>query len=407
MNKTESIRISRGLRLYKQPKSQGRGSPNWYACVYMPINGRNLHTLTTGTTDVRLATKKAEDFRADCILWSRGVIPMPVSLQNRVDPAKRFDNVVDAFIDAETKEAGNDPKKLRNLIDKKSACFGEAGFAAFFGKVDISEITTERIREFLRHKEQKSKKGKLAPATMKRALIELNQIFKYAAEKRLITTLPILPKVKQQDSPRAWFSLDEYRTLHAMCRKLAKEARQAGDGAEVEAWREMEDFVVFMVNSFLRSSEWGAIQNKHVEMISGVPGHLRVAVTHGKTKPRFTSTMPRAAEVYHRIRKRIGDDPDAHLFLNGFKNRKTASERMRDRFEVLLTATKLKHDSLGKVRVIHSLRHSALMFRVLHGVDLHLLATNAGTSIDQLERFYCSHFQADMKIDELHKMKAG
>jgi hypothetical protein len=43
------------------------------------------------------------------------------------------------------------------------------------------------------------------------------------------------------------------------------------------------------------------------------------------------------------------------------------------------------------------------MFRVLADVDLFLLARNAGTSIDQLERFYCSHFSADMRLDELHK----
>lgn len=47
----------------------------------------------------------------------------------------------------------------------------------------ISEITTERIREFLRYREQTSKKGKFAPATLKRALIELNQIFEFTAEK--------------------------------------------------------------------------------------------------------------------------------------------------------------------------------------------------------------------------------
>lgn len=47
------------------------------------------------------------------------------------------------------------------------------------------------------------------------------------------------------------------------------------------------------------------------------------------------------------------------------------------------------------------------MFRLLQDVEPLTVAKNAGTSVDQIERFYGSHLTGEMKLDELHKMKAG
>jgi hypothetical protein len=58
------------------------------------------------------------------------------------------------------------------------------------------------------------------------------------------------------------------------------------------------------------------------------------------------------------------------------------------------------------VRPLYSLRHTALMYRALYGeVDKLVLARNAGTSIDQLEKFYLSHITAGMKRESLHSRK--
>ena len=46
------------------------------------------------------------------------------------------------------------------------------------------------------------------------------------------------------------------------------------------------------------------------------------------------------------------------------------------------------------------------MYRLLYGdnVDIFLLARNALTSVDQLERFYLSHAESRMKIGNLQSM---
>lgn len=80
---------------------------------------------------------------------------------------------------------------------------------------------------------------------------------------------------------------------------------------------------------------------------------------------------------------------------------------MRDSFEALLHHTGLALDTLGKKRTIYSLRHTALILRLINGdnVPLITLARNAGTSIDQLDRFYLSHARPAMMVANLHANK--
>lgn len=398
MGKTESVRLAPGIVLYKQ-----RWSRFWYARSYIWIDGQYIHAASTRTEDLKAATKFAFKFYLECLRASQGDGPVPARLLKRRESRKRFDRIVDLWVDELTLDAGTDVKRLRDVRDKRSVCYSPNGLCAFLGKDEIDKITTDRIKEMLRFTEEHSKKDRLASSTMKRILIVLGLILKFAAAKGLLTALPAMPKVKQIDQPRAWFNQQEYHTLHTTASKLAVAARERGDTGEAERWYEMADFVVFMVNSFLRSGEWADLRNQHIEVLRGIQTALKIAVRKGKTKPRYTISMPLAVDVYQRILQRNGGKPDAFLFLNDYPNRQTASERMYDRFEILLDKTGLKRNNLGQTRVIHSLRHTALMFRVLADVDLFVLAKNAGTSVDQLERFYCSHFAPEMRLSELHK----
>jgi hypothetical protein len=67
----------------------------------------------------------------------------------------------------------------------------------------------------------------------------------------------------------------------------------------------------------------------------------------------------------------------------------------------------LKYDRFDNPRTLYSLRHSALMFRLLNSEqpDIFFLARNALTSVQQLERFYLSHIESRMKIESLHSFK--
>lgn len=403
MGKTQSIKIRRGVGLYKQSNKNGLASPKWYHRIFLPIGDKKVHIRSTGTTDLAEAIKRTESSYVDLLLLQRGIDPQSLGRANPNNQQTLFGRVADEYVDMLERDAGEDQKKRWDVRNAKQLLYGANGLARFFSEDDVDSITKDRIKEYLPFQVQHSRRGHLRPGTQKKALILLQQVLKFACEKGLLSKVPALPKIKEKDQPRAWFDRKEYLALISKARELAAEAQRKGDKAEADLWYEMADFIAFMVNTFLRSSEWASLQHQHIEEVGERPRYLRLSVIKGKIRMRVSASLPEAASIYDRIRERTGSDPDTHLFLHSCANRTTARDKMRDRFEVLLKATNLKQNALGQTRVIHSLRHSALMFRLLAKVDTHLLASNAGTSVAQLERFYCSHFQADMKLDELHK----
>lgn len=376
------------------------GSRYWQMRAHVPVNGQKYQVKSSKTTDYDAAVKQAQQFYLDCLQWQRGEIALPARLVQRSAPERRFDNFVDVWLDEFERDANTD-RKRRDLADKRSICLGRTGFVAFFGKDDIGAITTDRIREYLRFKDEGSGKGQLATASKRRNLVTLNVLLGAAKRQGLILSVPKMPVVKLEDSPRTWLNHEEYDRLRTTANKLARPATESADPKNAAAWAEMHDFTTLMVNGFFRSSEWPHVQHRHVE-VDSVNNCLRIAVARAKTRQRYTISMPEAVPAYRRIIARNGLDPNSYLFLPDYLNRNTAKARMRDRFHELLTQAGLKVDALDRNRVINCLRHSSIMFRLIAKVPIKLIATNAGTSVAIIDRFYGSHYTADMNIPELH-----
>jgi integrase len=210
-----------------------------------------------------------------------------------------------------------------------------------------------------------------------------------------------------KDNPRPCFTAEEFRCLCVAAGVLSEKARLNGDHKLAKEWEELEDFLIFMVATFLRAGEWKELRQRHCRIVDGDHPYLEVSVPNGKTHKRKVVSMPEAIAVFRLIVCREGADPERFLFKSQYQHRGTAQERIRDSFEVLLGETHLAFDELGNKRTIYSLRHTALMFRLLHGdnVDWIMLARNVGTSVGQLDRFYLSHAHAAMKVENLHSMK--
>jgi integrase len=215
-----------------------------------------------------------------------------------------------------------------------------------------------------------------------------------------------MPKLRLKDNPRPCFTADEFHALCAAAAAQSQKARLNGDHKLGQEWEELEDFLIFMVATFLRAGEWKELRQRHCRIVECDHPYLEVTLD-GKTRERRVVSMPEAISIFRLIVNRDGPNPDSFLFKSQYLNRDTAQERIRDRFEALLKDTGLALNELGHKRTIYSLRHTALMFRLLHGdnVDLMMLARNAGTSVGQLDRFYLSHAHAAMKVENLHSMK--
>jgi integrase len=115
--------------------------------------------------------------------------------------------------------------------------------------------------------------------------------------------------------------------------------------------------------------------------------------------------MEAAIAVFERIKKRNpGAGGEDYLFLPEYKNRATAARIIQRQFNHLLAVTGLKHDvTTNTERSIYSLRHTAICMRLVlsHGrVNIYSLAKNAGTSVNQIERFYAKRLPISKELME-------
>jgi hypothetical protein len=355
---------------------------------------------TTGTVDLKLAIERAEEFFLERLgVCSRGEAPRPdVGVQHR-----RFDKLADDFLDLKRADlCEREWRNLRNLVVSSN------GPATYFHGKDVGDIGTGNIRNYLSYAEANSSKGKLSGFTLKRHVSAISGVLRLAAERQLIAAIPPMPRIKTKDAPRSYFTQSEYRRLCSTAHSLAQGAERANDARSAAEWHELGDLLAFLLNTFLRPSEWPHLRHRDVAVQrSGPTPHLLIALARGKTGARVVASMPSAVKVYDRLVARNGYVPGAYLFLSQHSKRETAQDKMGRLFRQLLDRTGLRFDPFGRPRTLYSLRHSALMLRLLRadGLDLLTLAKAGGTSVPMLERFYLSHFAPAMKLAALHSFK--
>jgi hypothetical protein len=96
-----------------------------------------------------------------------------------------------------------------------------------------------------------------------------------------IDHIPTLPTIKRTENPRPWFSPEQYAVLLETCRELRDNPPER---TEFD-FGELYDFIVFMVHSFLRPSEWKLLQHKHIRVFNdGGIEQLVISVPNSKTK---------------------------------------------------------------------------------------------------------------------------
>jgi hypothetical protein len=157
---------------------------------------------------------------------------------------------------------------------------------------------------------------------------------------------------------------------------------------------ELYDIILFLVHSFVRPIVTELYAIKHSDItVADNPDRLIVIVRDGKTGFRAANTMSGAVPVYKRIQKRNPDaKSEGFIFLPEYANRQTASRIIQRQFHELLVRTGFDKDpTTQSAHTLYSLRHTAICMRIILSggqVNIFNLAKNAGTSVDQIERFY-------------------
>ena len=391
--KSEVKTLGRGypdsLQVFRMPASK-----NWYVGMYLPSKGRFVKQ-STRCEKLSDAKKFAADWHEDRIVEKK---------TQHASRGMSFATYSEKFQETQGREIrrGNLSQDMFNEDKRKL----DKDVLPYLGSYSVRKVDYNLVDRFI---DDLISERDLSASTLKKYVILIRKVLKEAERDGVITGVPSLPSIKSSDNPRPWFTPKQYKQLLAACRKLRDnpitEGHGAGNGEGTEFdFEELYDFIVFMIHTFLRPSEWKYLQNKHIDVMktNGVK-QLVISVPNSKTKKSKGSSdsisTEVAADIYlNNILKRH-DRANDFLFFNDIQDRERwVQDKLSRIFRMVCDRTDLDTDAYGQRHTTYSLRHSALCFQILKtgGSDLLSLAKNARTSVDMLEKFYFSHLTPRM-----------
>lgn len=386
--------IQKGLAIY-----QINASPYWYARIRDPNSARNIVRSTKETSRLE-ARKVAEELFVSVV--RKGADPT-------VPRNETFGYFADELISLEKAKGERGDLHKRLWADTNFYLNHRVwGINQRFNKIDIGTITTV---DYLRYLEWvRSKDSKLKPATMNHISSAFSKVLKLARDRGAIINVPALPRTARHDNPRPYFRFyplvsrkeDEYQKLLDTAKEMASEEVRVRETIITD---ELRDLIMFLVHSFIRpiETELYALKHKHVS-ITEDPKALLLTIADGKTGFRLTNTMPAAVSVYERIKKRYPNlsGPEDYLFFPKYQNRSSVKRIAQRQFNALLKRCALKQNPMsGYKHSLYSLRHTAICMRLTLSkghVNIYSLAKNAGTSVDQIERFYARNLPLSAEL---------
>jgi hypothetical protein len=375
------------LKIYQVP-----ASPYWWCRATF---GERRITRSTKQTEKKKAITFAKEFY-EGLLRNDSSTPIGTS--------RSFERCAMALLDEHRQRTNAGERNARFADDLRKQLTHR--ILPFFKSYPLRDIDYQVVSRFV----DEMRKDNASSSTIQRNLVSVRQVLKHAQKLSLIDSVPIFPVITTKDNPRPWFSDEEYRLLKTTARAVARKAIVIKNEPLT---KEVRDFIVFMVNTFLRPSDWYNLQRKHIriqERPQDTP-FLVISPPSSKTINSPIISMPNAVPVYkHIVKRQDAKHPlndDAFVFLPHIENRDRARDMMRRFFDYVVREAKLKTALTGNDRTIYSLRHTAIAFRLLKGrdVDLLFLARNCRTSVAMIDRFYCRHLSALMAPDKIVGMK--
>jgi hypothetical protein len=371
--KTNTKQIQQGLAIYKTGRSKF-----WHVRIYDP-HSRSYVVRTTREDGRYYATQAAIE------IYQRMYAPSATVPEREVITFRQYADKLSHITHQRTKGTKSYAYSDQHKILYRS----EDGLVPYFGNLDLRKVTTGKIRDYLTFLDQRREKP-LAPSTKSKQCIVIRKVLETAFEDGVIDLIPPMPKQKMKDKPRISFTEAEFNRLISTAECIA------GDGSfdvrGVKISREHVNIIKFTIYSFLRPTETELFGIRFCDVRERVdPSHLEMSL-HGKTGFRVSATLEEAVAIFHEQKalhpKAVASD---HVFMPNYPNRKTAVNTYRRIFNHFLDVAGVKANKDGETRSPYSLRHYALQQRLQGSagkINIYWLAENAGTSVDQLERFY-------------------
>ncbi len=372
-----------------------------------------VRTRTLRTTNKREALANAKQFYEELV---GGFYAKKICWEEQASPASQFEMLVERVILLERDRVARGD--LAEMTHRANANRLRQYWMPLLGDKHINVITHYDIMQAVGIL---SRRG-ISSVSLTQYLQSLRSVFALAQAERLIAQPPIFPKIRKDTQARGGFSVDEYRLIVQTARRLTQlpshiksathRNRAGGIYTKTDSVPlELPWLIGFMVNGFMRPSDIIQIQHQHVEVVRGVHVYLRLTLPETKRHKIPIVTLRPAVRIYERLHRHMElqgmAKPNDYLFLPTVRNRTAAGPILSQHFNKVLEAAGLRTGQLGQARTLYSLRHTAIMFRLLYGkgIDLLTLARNARTSVQMIEKFYASQLTAEMNIGLLQSRR--
>ena len=391
-------------------------SPFWWTRYF---DGKPIKR-STKTTNKRDAIAFAKQFYETLLVNKR--------LGKSNNPRETsFIRAAEEVLEDDARKAERGELSASYVANHKSVIRGH--IADFLGKYEVGDIDYAVLDKFKTYLAGKA----LSTSTIKLNFVFVKKILDHAQRKGVIQSTPLLPKTKTEDNARGYFALPEYallrRSAHRLRGKRFELKRQIGDGEEdgdpvkykklrnIDVTDEIALLIPFMVYTFIRPTDLKQIKHRHIEIRQGQDGkdYLWMPIPTSKKHDKPMTSMPRAAIFYKRLKaNRLAElrNPkakldDEYVFMPQHLNRAYAYRQLARQFDVLLEQTALRESTDGEARTLYSLRHTSLMYRLRYGGHINplILANNARTSVEMLERFYLKQLESSHVTADLHAKK--
>lgn len=294
--------------------------------------------------------------------------------------------------------------ELHVMKNKNNRYCWDKHIRPFFREMDVKNINTAALEAFRDHLADLG----LKPATQMHYLHFVMLLLKEAYKRGFIHTIPIKPKLRVVDEARGYFTSTEYTRLWHKAKHSVGDTYEfkSQDGKAYRKTRITEDcfeLIMFMRHTYVRPTDIRLIRHRDVHKI--VRGDITfIELRHGTTKrhSNYMASTEYAWEHYEKMRQRhqqlgFGRHND-YVFTPHIANRNTALDNLTHQFTAILEMTGLKTDAEGKPRTLYSLRHTAIVAAIRQGIPISVIAPNARTSVEMINRFYGSHIKSALEM---------
>ena len=372
--KTAKKTVRRGVSLYKV-----EASPYWYARIWNSSVGKYIVRSTKETSRL-VAAEVAEELYSDL---------KQKKFLDEVPRTKTFIYFAEKLIKQQRRLAGKTRSSAFASDDEKLLKRNGDGIIDYFYKRDITLIRTSDITEYFNVLDDNRTKPLSASSKNKHNII-IKKVLRLAYDDGVLQTIPPSPKIERKDNPRVSFSEEQYSSfLKGISSAIKRKDTVRGNVISDEFYY----FVLLLVHSYVRPTRTEAFGLKHHDIeIKDNPPHIQLDVD-GKTGKRLSASTEYGVELYQKLKACNPDynSPEDYIFLPKIKNRETATRIGQRFFNHVVEQENLKFDKNGNPRSFYSLRHYALQTRLRKSggaTNIYEFAKNAGTSVNQLERFY-------------------